>query len=154
MKRLLCLLVICFAVIGACSSSRTNAQDNSIPTKFVGKWTEHTAGVKEGATLSITSIDLATGQLKGKWIPPTGAAAGKEFDIIGWVSTVPSPDKQLDHVIAVTFSVSLTTYGSVTSYTGFFKDDTIIVLSQNVRPNSRYEWDHITANEAVFTKNP
>src|SRR5437588_9605076 len=134
MKRLLCLLVICFAVIGACSSSRTNAQDNSIPTKFVGKWTEHTAGVKEGATLNITSVDPATGQMKGKWIPPTGAAAGKEFDIIGWVSTIPPADKQLDHVIVVTFSVSLTTYGSVTSYTGFLKDDKMIVLSQNVRP--------------------
>ena len=131
---------------------RTAAQDTSIPVKFVGKWTEHTAGVKEGATLNITSVDPATGQMKGKWIPPTGAAAGKEFDITGWVSTLATPDKQLDHVI-VTFSVSLTTYGSVTSYTGFFKDDKIIVLSQNVKPNSRYEWDHITANEAVFTKN-
>ncbi|PYS79520.1 MAG: hypothetical protein DMF67_01720 [Acidobacteria bacterium] len=153
-KRMLWFLAVCFAIVLIYSPSLTGAQDTLIPTRFIGKWTEHTAGVKEGATLSITSIDLATGQLKGKWIPPTGAAAGKEFDIIGWVSTVPSPDKQLDHVIAVTFSVSLTTYGSVTSYTGFFKDDTIIVLSQNVRPNSRYEWDHITANEAVFTKNP
>jgi hypothetical protein len=152
-KRAICWLAVCFAAVWICGSAPAGAQDTSIPTRIVGKWKEHTAGVKEGATLNITSVDSATGQLKGKWVPPTGAAVGKEFDITGWVSTLPSPDKQFDHVIVVTFSVSLTTYGSVTSYTGFLKGDEIITLSQNVRPNSRYEWDHITANEAVFTKN-
>lgn len=152
-KRVLCLLAVCFTVVWVCGRSPAGAQDTSMPAKFIGKWTEHTAGVKEGATLNITSIDPTTGQMKGRWIPPTGAAAGREFDIVGWVSTIASPDKQLDHVIVVTFGVSLTPYGSVTSYTGFLKGDQIITLSQNVRPNSRYGWDHITANEAVFTKN-
>jgi len=122
-------------------------------SKFVGKWTQHTAGVKEGATMSITSVDPTTGQIKGNWIPPTGPAAGKEFDLTGWVSSA-APIEKADNVIVVSFSVSLTTYGSVTAFAGFLKDNQIITLTHNVRPNSRYEWDHITANQDTFTKTP
>ena len=127
-------------------------QEPSLQAKLVGKWKEQSAGVKDGATLNITSVDPSTGQLKGKWIPPSGAASGKEFEVIGWVSTFASPDKALDHVDVITLAVSLSAFGSVTSYTGFLKDDKIVTLSHNVRPNSRYEWDHITANESVFTR--
>jgi hypothetical protein len=153
MKRRMILFVLIFLVAWGCGSTRVDAQDNSFQSKFIGKWKEQTAGVKEGSILNITTVEPATGQLQGKWIPPTGPAAGKEFDVIGWVSSVKTiPD--LDNVIVVSFSVSLTTYGSLTSYTGFLRDNKIITLSHNIRPVSRYEWDHITANAAVFTKAP
>jgi hypothetical protein len=153
MKRRMILFALIFLVAWGYGSSHVYAQDTSFQTKFIGKWKEQTAGVKEGSILNITAVEPATGQLQGKWIPPTGPAAGKEFEVIGWVSSAkPIPD--VENVIVVCFSVSLTTYGSLTSYTGFLKDNKIITLSHNIRPNSRYEWDHITANAAVFTKAP
>jgi len=57
-------------------------------------------------------------------------------------------------VIVVSFSVSLTTYGSIATWTGFLKENKIIASSSNVRSNSGYEWDHITATYDVWTKTP
>ena len=106
----------------------------------------------EGATMTITSVDSVTGQLKGKWFPPSGAAGGKAFDVIGWISSAPPRDK-LDNVITISFSVSLTAYGSITSYTGYFKDNKITASWFNIKPNSTYEWDHISTGQDTFTKN-
>ena len=105
----------------------------------------------QGAVLNITDVNTVSGQLKGKWIPPSGAAAGKEFDVVGWVSSAP-PREKLDNVITISFSVSLTAYGSITSYTGYFKDNRIIALWFNIKPNSTYEWDHISTGQDIFTK--
>ncbi len=134
--------------------SHSQAQDTSIPSRLIGKWTQHYTGMSlQGAILNITSIDSVTGQLKGKWIPPSGAAGGKEFDVIGWLSSAP-PREKLDNVITISFSVSLTTYGSITSYTGYFKDNKITASWFNIKPNSTYEWDHISTGQDIFTKNP
>src|SRR5438067_9528327 len=130
------------------------AQDTSIQSRLIGKWTQHYTGMSlQGATLNITSIDSVTGQLKGKWIPPSGAAGGKEFDMIGWVSTAP-PREKLDNVITISFSVGLTTYGSITSYAGYFKDNKITASWFNIKPNTIYEWDHISTGQDIFTKKP
>src|ERR1700680_442757 len=85
MKTRLLLLACCVVVAGGLS--RSEAQDTSTQTKLVGKWTQHYTGMSlEGATLNITSVDSASGRLSGKWIPPSGPARGKEFEVIGWVS--------------------------------------------------------------------
>jgi len=152
-KNILLLLCICLMVLLG-NSSRTNAQDNSPQTQIIGKWTQHYKGMElEGATMTITSVDSVTGQLKGKWFPPSGAAGGKAFDVIGWISSAPPRDK-LDNVITISFSVSLTAYGSITSYTGYFRDNKITASWFNIKPNSTYEWDHISTGQDTFTKNP
>ena len=46
------------------------------------------------------------------------------------------------------------TYGSIATWTGFLKENKIIASSSNVRPNSGYEWDHITATYDVWTRTP
>jgi len=151
-KNILLLLCICLMVLLG-NSSRTNAQDNSLQTQIIGKWIQHYKGMElEGATMTITSVDSVTGQLKGKWFPPSGAAGGKAFDVIGWISSAPPRDK-LDNVITISFSVSLTAYGSITSYTGYFKDNKITASWFNIKPNSTYEWDHISTGQDTFTKN-
>ena len=151
-KRRLSMLASCCLIIGVCSSAPINAQDASMRSKLIGKWTNQNE-TKGPAVINITAVDSATGQLKGKYSPPSGAAAGKEFDIIGWVSSAPQAANR-DNVIVVSFGVSLTTYGSIATWTGFLKDNKIIASSSNVRSNTGYEWDHITATYDVWTKNP
>ena len=148
------LTIFSVAFLGLCfaSSSRINGYENSLQTKLIGKWTNQNEA-KGPAVINITSIDSETGQLKGKYLPPSGAAAGREFDIVGWVSTAPTVANR-DNVIAISFSVSLSTYGSITTWTGFLKENKIIASSSNVRPNSGYEWDHITSTYDVWSKNP
>ena len=150
-KALLLMIASCCLIIGVCSSSRIDAQDASMQSKLIGKWTNRNE-IKGPATIRISGVDSATGQLKGKYSPPSGAAAGKEFDIVGWASSTP-PAPHRDNVIVVSFSVSLTTYGSIATWTGFLKDNKIIASSSNVRSNAGYEWDHITATYDVWTKN-
>lgn len=146
------MLAACGVLIGFGSLFRGYAQDASLQSKIIGRWTNQNE-TKGPATIKIISVDPATDQLKGKYTPPSGAAAGKEFDIIGWVSSA-SPVANRDNVIVISFSVSLSTYGSITTWTGFLKDNKIIASSSNVRSNSGYEWDHITATYDVWTKNP
>jgi hypothetical protein len=151
-KRMLCLFAGCFLAAWFMSPSLTDARDTSTESGLIGKWTNQNE-TKGPATINITAVDSATGQLKGKYSPPLGAAAGKEFDIAGWVSSAP-PVANRDHVVVVSFSVSLSTYGSIATWTGFLKEDKIIASSSNVRSNSGYEWDHITATYDVWKKDP
>ena len=151
MKRRLVLLTCCLIVL--VSFSHSQAQDASLQSRLIGKWTQHYTGMSlQGAALNITFVDPVTGQLKGTWTPPSGAA-GREFDVIGWVSAAP-PREKLDNVITISFSVSLTTYGSITSYTGYFKDNKITASWFNIKPNATYEWDHISTGQDIFTRNP
>ncbi len=148
------LIIFSVAFLGFCltGSSRSNGSDNALQSKLIGKWGNQNE-TKGPAIINITSVDSATGQLKGKYSPPSGAASGKEFDIVGWVSSAP-PVANRDNVVVVSFSVSLTTYGSIGTWTGFLKENQIIAASSNVRSNSGYEWDHITATYDVWSKNP
>lgn len=154
MKKTLVLLAFCLVVIWTWNSSPATAQDNSLAAKFIGKWTQQMVGARTGgAIIDITSFDSATGLIRGKYIPPSGPAAGKEFEVIGWVSSAPPRDKQ-DNVITVSFSVSLTTYGSISSETGYLKDNKIFAMWHNVRPNTAYDWDHVTTGQDIWTRNP
>ena len=133
-------------------SANGQMQNNSIPSGLIGKWTQHYTGMSlQGAVLNITSVDPSTGLLRGKWEPPSGAASGKEFDVVGWVGSAP-PREPFDNVITVSFSVNLTTYGSIISYAGYFKNNTITVSWFNIKPNSTYKWDHISTGQDIFTK--
>ena len=148
MRSLLLLLTIVYVHLPA----PMQAPAASWQSKLIGKWTQHYVGMSlQGATLNITSVDTATGALKGKWIPPSGPAGGREFDVVGWVSSAPAR-QNLDNVITISFSVSLTTYGSITSYTGYFKDDKITVSWFNIKPNTTYRWDHISTGQDIFTR--
>jgi Avidin family len=149
-KPFVLLLAGCCLIVFSFSPGR--AQDTSLRTKLSGKWTQHYSGMSlQGAVLNITSVDSATGLLRGKWTPPSGAAAGKEFDVVGWVSSAP-PREKLDNVIAISFSVSFPIYGSITSYTGYFKDNKITALWFNIKPNTTYEWDHISTGQDIFAR--
>src|SRR5215472_16589163 len=144
------LILLTFAYLYPPAPVQTPAA--SWQSKLIGKWTQHHVGMSlQGATFSITSVDAATGELRGKWIPPTGPASGREFDVVGWVSSAPAREN-LDNVITISFSVSLTTYGSITSYTGYFEDDRITVSWFNIKPNTTYRWDHISTGQDIFTR--
>jgi Avidin family len=145
------LIASCFLFVLSIPSAFPRVEATPAQSYLIGKWAERTPGIKEETDVTIISVDPATGQIKGKWVPPSGPAAGKEFDLIGWVSTAP-PVEKTDNVVVVSFTVSLSTYGSLATFIGYIKDNQIITLSYNVRPNSRYGWDHITANMAIFTK--
>ena len=145
------LVASCFLFVFSISSAFAGVEATPAQSYLIGRWAERTPGIKEETDVTIVSVDPATGQIKGKWVPPSGPAAGKAFDLIGWVSTAP-PVEKTDNVVVVSFTVSLSTYGSLATFIGYIKDNQIITLSHNARPNSRYEWDHITANTAIFTK--
>ena len=131
---------------------RIPVMDATAANNLLGRWTNQNES-KEPAVIKITSIDAATGRLAGRYYPASGAAAGKEFEIVGWVSSA-APAANRDNVMVISFSVSLSTYGTIATWTGFLKESKIIAASSNVRSNSGYEWDHITATYDAWTKNP
>src|SRR5438270_11452640 len=134
-------------------SLAVQGQDISLQNKLVGKWTQEMVGARTGgAILNITAVDPATGRITGKYIPPSGPAIGKEFDVVGWISSAP-PQEKADNVITVSFTISLTTYGSISSETGYLKDNKIFAMWHNVRPNTAYDWAHIATGEDIWTKN-
>jgi hypothetical protein len=134
--------------------SRADQTIDDLATRLTGKWTQEMVGAKTGgAILKITSVDPATGQITAKYNPPGGPAGGKEFDVVGWVSSAP-PQEKRDNVVTISFTVSLRTYGSITSETGYLKDNKIFCLWHNVWANSAYDWNHIMSGEDIWTKNP
>ena len=130
-------------------SKRLQALDPAIRTKLVGKWTNATDKV----VIEITSIDLVSGQLKGKEWPTTGQAAGSEHELIGWVNSAPVRE-QFDNVIPVTFSTTLYEYGTLPSWAGYLRDNTLITMHYLVWPNKAYSWDHISAFHETWTRLP
>jgi len=124
------VIIVSCLVIVVCASQRSDARDVSSQIKLLGKWTNQNE-TKGPAIIYITSIDSATGQLRGKYYPPSGVAAGQEFDLVGWLSSA-APVANQDNVLVISFSVSLRTYGSIATWTGFLKENKIIASSSNV----------------------
>jgi Avidin family len=146
--------IICLTSI-FCSApfAGAGALDPSLAAKLKGKWTQEMIGARTGgAIINITEVD-PNGRITGKYIPPSGPAAGTEFDLVGWISSAPSQEKA-DNVVVVSFTVSLATYGSISSETGYLKDGKIFAMWHNVRPNAAYDWAHIATGEDVWTKKP
>jgi Avidin family len=136
------------------SAAIAEPQDTSLGSKLVGKWTQEMIGARTGgAIINITAVDATTGRITGKYIPPSGPAGGKEFEVIGWAGSA-APQEKADNVITVSFTVSLSTYGSISSETGYLKDNKIFAMWHNVRPNTAYDWAHIVTGEDVWTKTP
>ena len=142
------------AVVSALCPLAAYAQDTSLQNKLVGKWTQEMVGARTGgAILNITAVDPTTGRITGKYVPPSGPAVGKEFDVVGWISSAP-PQEKADNVITVSFTISLRAYGSISSETGYVKDNKIFAMWHNVRPNAAYDWAHIATGEDIWTKSP
>ena len=145
--------------IACCSllawSAAFAADDAASAQKYLlGKWTQEMIGARTGgAIINITAVDPKTGQITGKYYPPSGPAKGQEFNVTGWISSAP-PQPNADNVITIAFAVSLATYGSISSETGYFKDGKIYGMWFNVRPNTTYDWAHIATGEDIWTKTP
>jgi hypothetical protein len=146
-------LALAFASIESGSSSATDYSkriqplDPAIRNRIIGKWTNSVDKV----VIEITSIDLASGQLKGKEWPTTGQAAGDEHDLLGWISAAPTRDN-FDNVIPISFSTSLYEYGTLPVWAGFLRDDSIVTMHYLVWPNKAYSWDHVSAFQETWTR--
>ena len=152
MKNVLLFLCLSFVVLFNLGSVAATA-DNPLAEKLVGKWKQEMIGARTGgAIISIAAVD-AMGRISGKYIPPSGPAGGQEFDLIGWISSAAAQEKA-DNVITVSFTVSLSTYGSISSETGYLRDNKIFAMWHNVRANTAYDWAHIATGEDVWTKIP
>jgi hypothetical protein len=130
-------------------SKRAQALDPAIRAKLIGKWTNPV----DQLVIEIVSIDLVSGQLKGKEWPTTGQAAGDEHELIGWVSAAPVREK-FDNVIPVTFSTTLYEYGTLPVWAGFLRDDKLVTMHYLVWPNKTYTWDHISTFQETWTRMP
>ena len=158
-RKSLITLALCLAGIGigigvgdtlaATYGKRAQVLDASISAKLIGKWTNPIDRV----VIQITSVDLASGQLKGKEWPTTGPANGDEHDLIGWVSAAP-PRENFDNVIPVSFSTSLYEYGTLPVWAGFLREDKIITMHYLIWPNRTYAWDHISTFQETWTRIP
>ena len=145
------LVSLCYFLV-ALSSAFAAGEATSSQTYFLGKWTQEMVGARTGgAIINITAVDPKTGQITGKYYPPSGPAAGQEFNLTGWLSSAP-PMEKADNVVTIAFTVSLVTYGSISSETGYLKDGKIYAMWHNVRPNTAYDWAHITTGEDIWTK--
>jgi hypothetical protein len=134
---------------GADYTKRIMALDPGIQKKLIGKWTNPV----DHLVIEIASLDLASGQLKGKVLPTTGPAAGAEHELIGWVSGAPVREK-FDNVTPVTFSTTLHEYGTLPVWAGFLRDDKLITMHYLVWPNKMYTWEHISTFQQTWTRMP
>ena len=128
---------------------RAQALDPSLRIQLVGKWTNPVDSV----VIEITSVDLVSGQLRGKEWPTTGPAAGNEHELVGWVSAGPAQEG-FDNVVAVSFSTTLYEYGTLPVWAGFVRDNKIITMHYLVWPVRRYPWDHVSTFQETWSRIP
>lgn len=147
--RHLIFLLITFPFILCAQGQSTEA----ILTGIKGNWVN-----QQASTLSIDSIDSATGQITGTYISPSGTT-GESYSITGWVNVLPLPsthDAQVHNAVSITFSVQWGEYGSVTAWTGIYDyrsdDPTIHTNWHLVRSNAPFDWAHILTGADVFQK--
>ena len=130
-------------------SKRALPLDASIQAKLIGKWTNPV----DLLTIEITSVDLASGQIRGSVLPASGPAALDGHELIGWVSGAP-PVKNADNVLTISFSTSLYEYGTLPVWAGFIQGDKIVTMHYLVWANKSYAWDHISAFQETWAKVP
>ena len=141
MRLRICLLLAAAAIA-------TNARAAGNCSNLVGDWKNEL-----GSTLSVTSVNAATGAIAGTYSSPSGTS-GQKFALVGWTnSAAAQPGK--DNATAVAFSVRWGNYGSITSWTGTCKEvngvATIHTLWHLAASLSNFSWDHINSNTDVFT---
>jgi hypothetical protein len=113
-----------------------------------------------GSTLTIASVDSTSGRVEGSYVSPSGTQ-GQARPLLGWTNSqapkkrCPSDAKEQDNIKAISFAVHWGPYGSITSWTGYCRDEkgipTITTVWHLVRSNSDYSWDHILTNSDTFT---
>lgn len=128
---------------------RAQTLDPAIKSRLLGKWTNPVDAV----VIEISSIDLASGQIRGRVSPTSGPAAADEHELIGWISAAP-PRESWDNVVPVTFSTTLYEYGTLPVWAGYLRDDKLITMHYLVWPNRAYSWDHISAFQETWTRLP
>ena len=126
---------------------RLQVLEPSLKPRLLGKWTNPV----DNLVIEISSIDLTSGEIRGKVSPTSGPAAADEHELIGWVSAAP-PKESYDNVVPVTFSTTLYEYGTLPVWAGFLRGDKLITLHYLVLPNRPYSWDHISAFQETWTR--
>ena len=126
---------------------RALALDPAVKARLLGKWTNPV----DGLVIEISSVDLVSGQIRGKVSPTSGPAAADEHELIGWVSAAP-PKEPWDSVVPVTFSTTLYEYGTLPVWAGYLREDKLITMHYLVWPTRPYSWDHISAFQEIWTR--
>jgi hypothetical protein len=129
---------------------RVQTLDPALKGRLIGRWTNPV----DQLVIEISSIDLVSGEIRGKVQPTSGPAAASEHELIGWVSAAPLQKEPWDNVIPVTFSTTLYEYGTLPVWAGFLRDDKLVTMHYNVWPARRYSWDHISAFQETWTRLP
>jgi hypothetical protein len=130
-------------------AKRAQPIDPAIVSQLVGHWTNSV----DKTMIEITSVDLASGALRGKEWPTTGPASGDEHELVGWVSAAP-PRQGYDGVTPVTFTTTLYEYGTLPTWAGFLSGGKLVTTSLLVWPNRGYSWDHISTFQETWTRVP
>jgi hypothetical protein len=130
-------------------SKRALTLDASLQAKLIGRWTNPVDRV----IIEISSIDLSSGQIKGKEWAITGPAAGDAHELVGWVSGAPAKDG-FDNVTPISFSTTLYEYGTLPVWAGFIKGDQILTMHYLIWPNRTYTWDHISTFTETWSRMP
>ena len=147
----LCLLLVYGGASSAPDySKRAQALEPAIQARLIGKWTNPV----DSLVIEISSVDLASGQIRGKVSPTTGPAAGNEHELIGWVNAGPPTNEKFDTVIPVTFSTTLYEYGTLPAWAGYLREDSLVTMHYLVWPTRPYPWDHISAFQETWTRLP
>ena len=130
-------------------TKRAQALDPAVTAKLLGKWTNPV----DNLVIEIRSVDLVSGQIRGRVSPTSGPAAADEHELIGWVSAAPRKESY-DHVVPVTFSTTLYEYGTLPVWAGFLRDDKLVTMLYLVWPNRPYPWDHVSAFSEIWVRVP
>ena len=147
---LLSAALLCASTLAAPDyAKRALPLDPALKTRLIGRWTNPI----DGLVIEIASIDLGSGQIRGKVSPVSGPAAANEHELIGWVSGAPQRESW-DTVIPVTFSTTLYEYGTLPVWAGFLRNDQLVTMHYLVWPTKPYSWDHISAFQEVWTRLP
>ena len=144
------VLVLCAPARAAPDyAKRLQALEPALKTRLLGRWTNPV----DGLVIEISSIDLASGQIRGKVSPTSGPAVANEHELIGWVSAA-AQKESYDNVVPVTFSTTLYEYGTLPVWAGFLRDDKLVTMHYLVWPNRPYAWDHISTFQETWTRLP
>ena len=152
-KAILSLLaagLLCVTALGAPDyGKRAQLLEPAVRSRLLGRWTNPV----DGLIIEISSVDLASGQIRGRLSPTSGPAALNEHDLIGWVSAAP-PRESFDNVVPITFSTTLYEYGTLPVWAGFLREDRLVTMHYLVWPNRPYAWDHISTFQETWTRLP
>src|ERR1700730_15313577 len=93
-------LVLCVPAFAAPDYGKSlQMLEPALKTSLLRRWTNPV----DGLVIEISSIDLASGQIRGRVSPTSGPAAADEHELTGWGSAGPQKES-FDNVVPITFS--------------------------------------------------